>query len=267
MLATRAVPRNRLVQEIDIKLLEEGNRDFADPLLLAVSDLQRMRYGPADSWAKPITRAELESQRRHFAGHEQLFDYLRAAEAYFVRQQPREVLRIIPDAARTPRFSNLQFSRQMLRGAALQALGDSNARGFFAEMLGGSAQPLQRDAVELALAITEERSGRLSAVFGPGLPVRNPSIREILLTRTAGPDLLRRQATGGPTQREREAALYILLAKELGRGLYADFLKDVRLVPPGAPASGYFVGAEVGTGFDSVPIPNGVFARPPSLGE
>ena len=103
MLGAGAMTRTRLVQEIDIKLLEEGQRDFADPLLLAVSDLQRMRYGPTDSWAKPITRAELESQRRHFAGHEALFDYLRAAEAYFVRKQPREVLRIIPDAARTPR--------------------------------------------------------------------------------------------------------------------------------------------------------------------
>lgn len=237
----RGIDDFTLAEEIDQKLLSGAPAGAsADPVLLAVRDLMRMRsaderYG-TDAGDKPITRAEIEAQAGIFASDRPLFDTVRAAHAFYVAKRPAEVLTLIPDAARQPRFTYLQFSRQMLRGFALDAVRDVNARGFWFEMLGGATQPYQRQAVELALALHEERNGGLARVFAPDSKIREPRIRSILLGYTAGPDLLRQQATGRAVAKpERDLALFVLLAKGLGRGLYADFLRDVRLVPASAP--------------------------------
>jgi len=235
-----------LVDEIDLKLLSAKGAESRDPVLLAVIDLQRMRceddyQTPAADCEPRISRAELERQSPLFARDRALFDYLRAAEAYFVRRQPREVLALIPDAARQPRFTYLEFSRQMLRGLALQAAGDRNARGFWLSLFPGAVQPYQREALELALAEYDERNGGLARVFAPDSQVRHPVIRQLLLERVAGPDLLRQQARdmAAPNQ-EREVALYMLLAKQLRRGLYRDFLGDVRMLPQGATGDSHW---------------------------
>jgi hypothetical protein len=236
-----------LSEEIDLTLLEAGGGAAArDPLLLAVADLQRMRCvddgeTPAPDCARRLGKDELERQAPRFAGDPALFGYLRAAEAYFVRHQPREVLALIPDAARQKRFSYVEFSRQMLRGMALDAVGDRNARGFWLSLFDGATQPYQREALELALALHEERTGGVARVFAPDSRVRHPLLRQLLLEYVAGPDLLRRQAQDRQAARqEREAAAYVLLAKELRRGLYRDFLEDVKLVPADAPEIGYY---------------------------
>jgi hypothetical protein len=240
-----------LVNEIDNKLPlpTNGPQTVRDPILLAVVDLHRMRQpssgadrgsccGPA------ITRSEIEGQRPLFGNDTELFDYVRAAEAYFVRHQPREVVQLIPDAVHQTCFSYLQFSRQMLRGMALQDLGDRNARGFWLSLFPGATQPYQRGALELALAMHDEKSGRLDLVFAPDSKVRHPIIRQLLLERVAGPGILRQQASRPDVPKfEREVALYMLLSKELRRGFYREFLGDVRLLPAD-PVDDYFAGAE-----------------------
>jgi hypothetical protein len=246
-----AAPAVALVNEIDTKLPLPTNRLAAirDPVLLAVVDLHRMR-SEADSSARqwccgpPISKAEIERQRPLFGDDTELYDYVRAAEAYFVRDEPGEVLEIIPDAARQQRFTYLQFSRQMLRGMALDAIGDRNAHGFWLSLFPAATQAYQREAVELALALHYEHRGRLDLVFAPGSPVRHPVMRELLLEHVAGPDILRRQASRADVPRqEREVALYMLLSKELRRGFYRDFLEDLKLLPADAPADTYFGGA------------------------
>ena len=269
----QAFPAVALVDEIENKLPLPVNppQIIRDPILLAVADLQRMRR-PGDTEGRPpITAAEIARQRPIFGKDTELYDYLRAAEAYFVRHQPAEVLKLIPDAARQPRFSYLQFSRQMLRGLALQDLKDRNARGFWLSLFPGAVQPYQREAVELALAIDEEKGGRLDLVFAPTSPVRHPIIREMLLEHTAGPDILRQQASDVKvSQQEREIALYILLSKELRRGFYRDFLGDLRMLPSGALTDTYLEGA---TSYDpwnnptSELPPLGVFGSKGKLGD
>jgi hypothetical protein len=255
-----------LIDEIDLKLLSGKGPESRDPVLLAVIDLQRMRceddyQTPAEDCEPQITRAELERQAPVFARHRALFDYLRAAEAYFVRKQPREVLALIPDAARQARFTYLEFSRQMLRGLALQASGDSNARNFWLSLFPGSVQPYQREALELALAEHEERSGGLARIFAPGSQIRHPIIRQLLLERVAGPDLLRQQARDQASPRqERDVALYMLLARELRYGRYRDFLGDIRMLPPDASGDSHWWSA---THYDSRFNPT---LQPPPLG-
>jgi hypothetical protein len=244
--AERGIDDGALAEEMDNKLLPElKTADTRDPILLAVLDLSRMRSAEDGSSeggsAAPITIAELEAQRSSFSSDPALFEYLLAAHAYYVTKQPGAVLRLLPDAARQGSFSHLQFSRQTLRGMALEAVKDRNARGFWLEVLPGAKQPFQRSTVELALAMHDERGGALDRLFEPGSPIHDPEIRETLLVNVAGPALLRRQAKDvGAPQHEREVALFTLLYKEVSRGAYRDFLADQALVPAGAPTDGSY---------------------------
>jgi hypothetical protein len=131
---------------------------------------------------------------------------------------------------------------------ALQDVGDRNARAFWLSLFPGAVQPYQREALELALAIDEEHSGRLDLIFAPDSQVRHPIIREILLEEVAGPAILRQQSSRPAVPKiEREIALYTLLSKDLERGFYRDFLGDVRLLPTDATAEGggYYGGANM----------------------
>ena len=178
--AARATPMSAaaLAGEFDYKLLVDlGGKTARDPILLAVIDLQRMR--PIDDWerergATRLDRNELMAQAEVFRNDRPLFDYLRAAEALFVRNQPREVLELIPDAARQQQFTYLEFSRQMLRGMALDAVADPNARQFWLSLFPGATQPFQRGAAELALALHDERTGHPELVFALGLASHPP---------------------------------------------------------------------------------------------
>jgi hypothetical protein len=254
-----------IAEEIDHALLMAGGGTAArDPLLLAVVDLERMRCflsaePPADPCEGRLTREELERQAPLFASEPALYGYLRAAHAFYVRSEPREVLALIPDAARQPRFTYLEFSRQMLRGLALDATGDRNARGFWLSLFDGAVAPYQREALELALALHDERSGGIARIFASDSKVRHPVIRQLLLEHVAGPGLLRQQARDARApKQEREVATYILLAKQLRRGFYRDFLNDLPLVPADLPEEAYYTGA---AGYDAYSLPE--LAPPP----
>ena len=235
--AASGLDDSALADEIDSKLLPAIKpSDTRDPTLLAVLDLAAMRGSDSGSDSStPISLAELQAQRPSFAANPALFDYLLAAHAWFVEGKPAEVLRLIPDASHQKRFSYLQFSRQALRGMALDAVKDRNARGFWLDLLPGATLPWQRPAVELALALHDERTAALGRVFEPGSPVGDPVVREILLTNVAGAPLLRQQARAAAAPlHEREAALFTLLYKELTRGAPRDFVADLGMVPASA---------------------------------
>lgn len=255
-----------LAEELDTKLLPDlTTSDTTDPTLLAVLDLRRMRAAQDDTDAgcctNPLTLADLNGQKGAFAKDPALFEFLQAAHAFYTAKKPADVLRLIPDAAKQPQFSSVQFSRQMLRGMALEAVGDRNARGFWLEMLPGAKLDAQRAAIELALAMHDERAGAVGKVFEPGSPVGNQTIREILLINVADAALLRMQTKLGKTPHEREVALFVLLYKELSRGGYKGFLSDVTLVPGDAPedVSWDLIGSEK--------APSGVFTKSTRLGD
>ncbi|MET0369744.1 MAG: hypothetical protein ABW039_00050, partial [Sphingobium sp.] len=258
----------RLAEEIDDKLLSAIDAsNVSDPMLLAVSDLQNMRKAEHDydegCCGEPIAAAALDAQRLAFAKMPALFDYLRAARAWYVDASPANVLQLIPDAARQSRFTAIEFSRQMLRGIALEAIKDRNARGFWIEMLPGAKMPWQRAAVELAIALHDERAGALARIFEAGSPVETASIREILLINIADAGLLRQQAKDGRVPRhERDVALFTLLYKSVSRGQYRAFVDDLALVPAGASTDNAYWSLR-----EAEKPPLGLFTRPPSLGD
>jgi len=216
-----------LAQEIDAKLLSAAKVESHDPNLLAVMDLMRMRR--VEEKAPDFPAAELEAQAGDFAGREALFSYLRAARAYYVDGDVAMTLRLLGAQKPGPLSPPyLAFSREALRGQALMA------RGVFPEaaehwrgLLPLAAQPWQKEAAELGLAMSWERAETLNKVFLPETRVASPRIREILLRHAAGPILLR-MAIADPQAipAERRLARFVLLYKEATRGQYAGFLRD-----------------------------------------
>ncbi len=252
-----------LVEEVDTKLIASGDVEPAaeGPLLLATLDLMRMRPtydGSSDDGEGPpkLTAAELEAQAPRFASNKALFDYLRATHAFYVAKDYRRVLTLVPDDARALRHSNLNFSRQVLRGMALAALKDRNEAGFWQELLAGTKGSWQRSTVELGLALNWERSGKIDAVFAPGSPITDPSIRSVLLVNSASAPVLRRAVTDrGLSADLRDKAQYTLLTNELIRGDYAAFAADVKLplAKPGGEAN-IFAKGKVGDGYPCAPL-------------
>jgi len=225
-----------LAQEVDNKLL--GRVDLSainDPILLATMDLVRMRAASSDD-AKPASAfalAELEAQRPRFAGHAALFDYLLATHHFYVGKDPAAVLALLPSEAGDGSY--LTFSRQVLRGLALEETKNPSAAQLWAQLYAGAHQPYQKGAAELALAMNYERGGSLDLVFAPGSPIRDVDIREILLRHAAGPRLLRDRARAPDApEHERQVALYTLLFKDMVHGRYAAFLQDAALLPADA---------------------------------
>lgn len=260
----------RLVQEIDSKLLfaKDAGGALTGPELLATWDLMRMRSATGDGGeageggTSVLTAAELAAQAPHFASRPELFRYLQAIHAYAVGKDPRRVLALIPDAARSGALGPVAFSGQVLRGLALAALRDPNEVGFWRQLLGGARGLWQRPTVELALAMAYERRGELAAALAPGSPITDRTTREILLMHGAGPDLLRAAAQNRARPgHERDLALFTLLYKLLSRGDYAGFLASRALVPAGADTKGGlwdFLAAEA--------IPVGLFTAGASSG-
>lgn len=243
-----------LVEEIDTKLpyATDEASSGRNALLLAVNDLVAMRDQSFDDGErKPgITAAQLDAQAPLFAGREDLFSFLQATHAYYYAQDFRRVLELIPDDARRTAYSNLAFSRQMLRGMALASLRDRNEAGFWQELIGGAKGLWQRPLVELALAMNLERSGRLGAVFAPGSAITEPKLRTILIDHAADAPLLRRIVRQTEIDaEERDHALYTLLSNELGRGQFAAFVADTALPLAGqSPSAAIFTKGKFGDG-------------------
>lgn len=261
-----------LIQEIDDKLLSilSLGQITSDPELLAMIALYRMRESgnpDGDDEVRPaISRIEIESMRDSLASRPGLMKYLLAAQAFYVANDPKMVLQLIPDDARKSSFGYLAFSRQMLRGRALEAVSDRNARGFWEQFVSGADRLHQRGLVELALAINLERNDAVDDVFAKNSVVETPALREILLQHAAGPALLRKQAKNLEVdKRERDLALYALLYRQLTHGAYSEFLSDLDLVSADANRDGPFYNSrtENNYGYEEElrPIPLGLFTQ------
>ncbi|HOB13132.1 MAG TPA: hypothetical protein PKN09_02715 [Novosphingobium sp.] len=251
-----------LVEEVDIKLLFDRGAKGAGakgPMLLAAQTLVALRDQNYDDDGTPrptISAAQIDALEPQFAGHAELFSYLQATHAFYYAKDYRRVLTLIPDDARRAEQSNLSFSRQMLRGMALAALGDRNEAGFWQELIPGAKGAWQRPLAELGLAMNWERTGKLDAVFASGSPITNREIRGRLIDRSVGPVLLR-SITGnkGNAGEERDFALYTLLANELVMGHYAPFGADVKLpVADSKNNAAIFTKGKVSDGYPCAPL-------------
>lgn len=248
-----------LIQEIDNKLLWQQGAAGAvkSPLLLAAMDLARMRNDSGEDGEKPFTAADLAAQKASFAGHPDLYAYLAAARALSVDGDAKAVLALVPAKAAIKGMSPLAYSKQALRGIALARLRDPAEEAHWKALIATANAPYAQEYAQFGLALLWQRSGRMAQVFAKGSPVVDPAIRQILLMRLAGPDLLRAAiADKANAARTHDLALFTLLHKDLAQGHFADFAKDRALVPADAPTDGYPAGIANGD-----VVPNGLFTR------
>ncbi|AMS19554.1 outer membrane assembly lipoprotein YfiO [Pseudomonas synxantha] len=222
--AQRNVSVDELVEEADLKLLMVGNKAQNSPMLQVVSDLMAMR-----AHTPPLlSREDLDKQKSTFANEPALFDYLQAAYALYVEHQPSNALKHLPDSVPSS-LDYFAFSQQTLRALALEAKQDwQGAEALWLQLLPLAKQPLQRDQLELALAMNYERSGQLAKVFATDSPISAKQVRYILLRNVAGPDLLRQQIAKASDPTERQSAQFVLLYKDLLHGQYATFADDLK---------------------------------------
>lgn len=233
------VPLMQLANELDSKLVL-SNADATkvkSPGVLAIVDLMRMRAnGSFDSTQlKPITLDELQTQKPLFASNPSLYDYLLATYHVYVDHKPDQALALLPDAppvADAP-LGYFALSQQTLRAFALEDNGQADkARQLWSDLIALAKLRLQREALELALAINLEQADLVNRAFADDSPIQNAALRSMMLQHAANADLLRAQAQNKATSGAlRDIALYTLLYKEFTRSRYADFLADLALMP------------------------------------
>ncbi|MCQ9472312.1 outer membrane assembly lipoprotein YfiO [Pseudomonas alliivorans] len=229
-----------IVIEMDRAVLGSDRQNLRTPWMLAITDLIRMR----ETSSPRLSEADLKTQEPLFAEQPELYRYLQGALALYVLDNPDQALEHLPTEL-PEHLDYLTFSQHLLRGLALQTRQDfKGAQTLWLEMLPRATQPLQREQLELALAMSFERDEQLSRVFAADSPIRSAKVRYILLSRVADADLLRRQTTQGLTETERNAALFVLLYKDLMRNRYADFAEDLKRLPEKLPEDklGYALG-------------------------
>ncbi len=229
--AQRNVSVDELVEEADLKLLMVNRQTVTSPIIQLVSDLMAMR---SDN-QPPLSRADLEKQKAAFASEPQLYDYLLAAFALYLEHQPDAALKHLPRSV-PANLDYFAFSQQTLRALALEAKQDwKGAEALWLQLLPLAKLPLQRDQLELALAMNYERSGQLAKVFATDSPIGAKQVRYILLRNVAGPELLRQQIAQASDPMERQTAQFVLLYKDLLRGQFATFADDLKQLPATAP--------------------------------
>ena len=117
-----------------------------------------------------------------FAAQPDLFAFLLAAHRFYVEADAAGALAQLGAAPPSGPMTYLAFSRQVLRGMALEAQKNrAGARALWLQLIPLARPQFQRPLLDLALAMNEERDGRLAQVFAAGTTIRDPQVREILL--------------------------------------------------------------------------------------
>ncbi|KAE9652053.1 outer membrane assembly lipoprotein YfiO [Pseudomonas sp. PB105] len=229
--AQRNVSVDELIEEADLKLLMVNSETVTTPMIQLVSDLMVMRGGDQPA----LSRTDLEKQKVAFASAPELYDYLLAVSALYIEHQPDTALKHLPQDIPS-NLNYFAFSQQTLRGLALEDKQDwKGAEALWLKLLDQAKLPLQRDQLELALAMNYERSGQLAKVFASDSPISAKPVRYILLRNVAGPELLRQQIAQASDPLERQTAQFVLLYKDLLRSQYATFAEDLKQLPASPP--------------------------------
>lgn len=216
-----------LVRESDLKLITPNKAAVKSPIIAAVNDLMWMR----ESSANKLTKAALLAQKDTFSGQPELFTYLQAAFALYVENDPASALQQLPDTL-PDELNYFAFSQQMLRGLALEANQDwKDAQTLWLQLMPLAKFPLQHQQLQLALAMSYERDEQLAKVFAADSPIKAEKVRYILLSQAADAGLLRQQMTQGPSDTERNTALFVLLYKDLMRSQFGTFTEDLKQLP------------------------------------
>jgi len=226
-----------LVQEANRKFIDAADSDrVKSPRFLVIIDLMRMRTEGKSPAGIPagsgFTLAELETQKDRFASNPALYDYLVAVFHMYVDGKPEQALALLPGLPNGS-LSYFAFSQQTMRVLALEAGKQyEKERKLLLQMLPLARLPLESEQVQLMLARLEQRTGHVDRALAPESAVQGTAIRTILVEYSATAEMLRQRAKDAKESTQvKEAAVYVLLYKELTGRKYQAFHADLALVP------------------------------------
>lgn len=228
--ADDAIP---LLNEVDGKLLRDEQKTYrAMPVLGLIQDLRWLRAAdysgdPVQLQADDISR-QLQQQQLSATDA----DYLTLAQAYYVAKDYTRVVASVPPLPAAGPLTLRDFSAQMLKGMALMAQQQwPVAKAHWQQMKSLNQDALRDQLLQIAQAMTLERSQAVAEVFQPDSWIVQPQARDLLIRFVAADDTLLALAKGQAlSESEQRTALFTLLYKDLTRGRYADFVEDARLV-------------------------------------
>ena len=131
-----SIDRERLSQEMFDKTSNFIQSDLIEaPTLLAVRFLDDFMIGEGD--------------RIYFSSQPDLFQFLLAAQEFYINDNAEFVLQRIPELKQNIELSSLQFSRQALRGMALNKLKNPKENEFWTRFLNRPLNNSQKGVIEL----------------------------------------------------------------------------------------------------------------------
>jgi hypothetical protein len=217
-----------LADEIDRKLLSDDMSNIKEPALIAIEFLKRMRSNSENR--STLTDMDLTSKEKYFENDRNLFYFLRAARFYYV---DKNYLSSEINLKQINRQDNpngyITFSSDVLAGQLLMASKKYElAERHWTSILPKLAMPWQKQAVELGLAITWEKLGKIHKVFETAEGINSPKIRSILIRYVASPPLLHQVLANSEFSKDEKAlAAFTLLYKDATRNRYNDYLVDI----------------------------------------
>lgn len=221
-----------LILEIDNKIYTATNpitvrQLWGTPKLLAVYDLLKMR-------SNQLTKENLEKQKDAFKKQPELYNYLLATYYTYIEPNPEQVLTLIPEIEKEEEttINSIQFSAQVLRSIALEnSYRWSAAENSWVNLKTFAKQKYQSALVELGLALSYEKTGRINKLFEKDSAITIPQLRYILLRKNANSDQLKQLIINNNLEPfDKASIIYLLLYKNLLSQHYDDFLIDSSLL-------------------------------------
>lgn len=225
-----------LPAEIDRRIFQNtafNPQHFNEPFFLTIYDLMQMRNSN-DPEFKPLTWSALNAQKASFKSQPKLFQYLQASHLFYVQNKTSEALSYLPEQTNTLN-SYLELSQAFLKGQILEKTAPNQATAYWAQLLKQSKNQDQRGLFEVALAqhLNEQQNYQAFIAKQPQIGQINLQ-RDYIFHYANEQSLEKIIASDEATTAQKQAALFVLLAKSLGYQNYAIFNRYYKQMPKDA---------------------------------
>lgn len=232
-----------LPAEIDRRVLSSRNfnlKNLKDPFFLATYDLMFMRKDDSTDY-KPLSWAELNTQKQYFSTQPELFKYLQATHLFFIQNKAKEALSYLPTENPSTINSTLELSQVVLRGRIIEKTTPSTAEKYWDQQLSHAKNTYQRTLFEFALAEHLKPKQQFQAFIGQTAKISQANIQRLFITENANEDSLQSIVhSTSATRDQKNTALYTLLNKSLAYQNFKLFNTALSQLPKDAAQYKYF---------------------------
>ena len=236
---------NELPAEIDRRVFSSqyfNIKNLNDPFFLATYDLMQMRDSSVDGY-KPITWAQLNTQKDIFKNQPELFKHLQATHLFYVQKKPQEALKYLSDATDLNHY--VQLSQAFLKGQILEKTNPSQAEQYWSQLLNKSKNTYQRGLFETALSNHLNTKQDVNSFIGKKSLISQPNLQKRFILYKANEKSLQNIIQSNvATTDQKQAATYTLLHKSLSHQNYALFNQYYSYLPKDAAQYNSYEGAK-----------------------